>query len=373
MKNVLEYTEQELKELNKEQLEILLHEAEQGESLYNTQQMVAKLSINSLYGALANKYFPLFNQEIARAITGNGRYFILSLGNLINKRLSEKLQRDHEFLIGGDTDSTYFSLLEFVKQKFPDYLNPEKLQEITDWVDQFTNENIQPIIQECIDTFAKDLNAFDKSVIGADREIIASHAIFLAKKKYAARVIDSEGVRYNPFKIKAVGLEIVKSSTPDFIKKKLKDEALSILFDGTLQDAQQWLEKSKEEFVNQPLDKISKASGVTRIDYTIGGTETIPINSRASIIYNNYIKEHRLEDSFDLITAEDNMRMVYLRTPNPFGSDIVAFKDTKFIEQFREYVDFDTNFEKYFLSPFELMTNALGYNLNQFTEELDEW
>jgi DNA polymerase elongation subunit (family B) len=103
--NVLEYTEEQLKELSIDELKILLKEAEDGESLFNTQQMSAKLRINSLYGALGNRHFPLFNQAMAQAITGNGRYFIASLGNLINLRLSEKLGYDNQFTVAGDTDS----------------------------------------------------------------------------------------------------------------------------------------------------------------------------------------------------------------------------------------------------------------------------
>jgi len=121
------------------------------------------------------------------------------------------------------------------------------------------------------------------------------------------------------------------------------------------------------------LEKISKASGVTSIDYDLKGKIPVPINSRASIVYNNYIKENNLEDNFALVTAEDNIRMLYLVTPNPFNSDIIAFKDSKFIEKFREFVDFDTNFDKYFRSPLEIMTKPAGFDLNKKTEELDEW
>jgi len=372
MNSVLNYSEEELLNLTSSELNSLLKEAEDGEVLFSTRQIVSKTSLNSLYGALANAYFPLFNQDVARAITGNGRYFIASLTELVNKRLSELFgEKDLVVSLYNDTDSLYITLTDFVEKEFKG--KEATINEKTDWVDNFIVTEVQPIVQECIDTFAKDLNAFDKSSIGADREAIADSAVFCAKKKYFMRVLDNEGVRYAPFKIKVTGLEIARSSTPDFIKKKLKEEAILKILDGTLEDLQKWEKEVKEDFFNQPLEKISKASGVTSIDYDLKGKIPVPINSRASIVYNNYIKENNLEDNFALVTAEDNIRMLYLVTPNPFNSDIIAFKDSKFIEKFREFVDFDTNFDKYFRSPLEIMAKPAGFDLNKKTEELDEW
>lgn len=372
MKNVLDYTEEELRSLSKEELVVLLDKAESGEVLYNTKQIVAKTSLNSLYGALSNRYFPLFNQDMARAITGNGRYFIALLAEMIDKRLNEYLgTTDEKFVIYGDTDSNYFSLEKIVKA-VPE-LNGKSKLEITDWIDNFANEKIQTIITESIDIFSSRLNAFEKGAIGADREAIADAAVFGAKKKYFARLYDNEGVRYNPPKQKVTGYDIARSSTPDFIKKKLKEYAIDMILDGSLKDIQNWEMSVKEEFFKQPLETICKASGVSSIDYDLDKDKSIPINSRASISYNNYIKNHNLEDSYPLIESEDNVRLSYLIMPNPFNSNAIAFKDPRFIEQFREFIDFDTNFEKYFRAPLELMTTPAGFDLNQQTEALDEW
>lgn len=372
MKNVLEFSEDELRSLSEDELKILLQQAENGEVLYNTKQTVAKLSLNSLYGALANTYFPLFNQDIARAITGNGRYFIALLAATINKRLNEYAgTQDVVYTIAGDTDSCYFSLKNIIDQT-PD-LKDKNVYEITDWIDIFSNDKIQTIIKETIELFSKRLNAFEPEAIGADREAISSKSIFAAKKKYMMRLLDNEGVRYNPPKLKIVGLDIARSSTPAFIKKKLKDESIDLILDGNMEQIQDWLTKTKEEFFKQPLENISKASGVTSIDYKLGIDGSIPINSRASLVYNKFILDNNLEDSYQLIEAEDNMRMLYLALPNPFNSNIVAFKDVSFIENFREYVDFDTNFEKFFKAPLEFMSKPAGFDLDKTTAALDDW
>jgi len=111
MKNVLEYTEDELRSLPKEELEELLEQAQNGESLYNTKQLVEKTMINSLYGAMANRWFPLFNEEMAAAITGNGRYFIQKLAKYIEETLQKLHASEKPYIVYGDTDSVIGSTL----------------------------------------------------------------------------------------------------------------------------------------------------------------------------------------------------------------------------------------------------------------------
>ena len=111
MKPVLDYTEEELMSLPTDELTVLLKEAESGESKFNTAQLVSKTLINSLYGALANRYFLLFNEDMAAAITGNGRYFIQKLANYIEETLQKLLPQEKPYIVYGDTDSVLGSTL----------------------------------------------------------------------------------------------------------------------------------------------------------------------------------------------------------------------------------------------------------------------
>jgi DNA polymerase I len=104
-KPVLDYTEEELRALSTQELNTLLHEAESLESRWNTSQLVSKTLINSLYGAMANKWFPLFNEDMAAAITGNGRYFIRKLSNNIEEALQRLLPQEKQYILYNDTDS----------------------------------------------------------------------------------------------------------------------------------------------------------------------------------------------------------------------------------------------------------------------------
>lgn len=373
MKKVLEYTEDELRQLSKDELEILLKEAEYGESLYNTKQLVEKTMINSLYGALANKYFPLFNADMAAAITGNGRYFIQKLANNIEETLQKMLPQEKPYIVYGDTDSVYYQIEPFMNM-YQEKNHGLSVNSYVDWADSFEKKVIQPIIKRTIEDFANELNAFNKDAIGAEREIIADAAVFTAKKKYYARVRDSEGTRYDendPY-IKVMGLEIAKSSTPKWSKNKLKDSIPKIL-DKDESELISWLQEIKSEFINENLNNIAQVGGVSNLNYDLKTDKGIPIGSRAAICHNEYVKNNNLDNKYAAINPGDKCKRLFLVTPNPFNSNIVAFTNDSFISEIKDYIDYDINFEKGFMNSLNLMVESLNYNLEKQTESLDDW
>lgn len=371
-KDVLEYSEDELKLMSKNDLEILLKEAENKESLYNTKQSVNKLLMNSLYGALGQRYFNLFNEDIAAAITGNGRYFIQKLANYIEEKLQTMLPQNKKYIVYGDTDSVYYHIEPFMnlyQNKNPDL----SINQYVDWADNFEKKVIQPCIKDCISDFANELNAYDKDVIGAEREIISDSAVFTAKKKYYARVRDSEGTRYpetDPY-IKVMGLEIIKSSTPNWSKKKLK-EAIPHILDKDETNLKNWINTIKQEFINVPLIDIAHSGGVSNLDFKLND-KGVPIGVRAALIHNKYIKDNKIEEKFSPINPGDKCKRLFLKEPNPFNSNIIAFTNDSFVNEVKDYIDFDTNFDKQFLSALKLMVNSLEYNLDKETQLLDDW
>lgn len=374
LKDPLLYKENELNEMSFTDLNFLYEEASNLENLYDTRQLVEKVIINSLYGAMANKYFPLFNEKMAAAITGNGRFFIQMLARNIESTLQSLLPYDDEYVIYGDTDSVYFSVEPFVN-KYKESRPNESLEHYVDWVDSFEQKVIQPIIQSTIDDFAKRLNAYDKESIGAEREIIADAAVFTAKKKYYARVRDSEGVRFpidNP-KIKVMGLEIAKSSTPTWCKNKLK-EAIPHIFDKDENDLKQWIKSIKSEFIQCDPNMIAQHGKASNLDYKIGD-KGIPIGSRAAIVYNNYLKENGLDNKYITIQPDEKSKRMFLTMPNQFNSNVISYVNESFVDVIRDCIDYDENFEKGFMSPLELMVGTLGYNLKQETArfEDDDW
>lgn len=372
MKEVLEYTEEELRKLPLEVLKKLLDDARSGERQYWTEQTGLKLIINSLYGAFANRWFPLFDEKMAQAITGAGRFFIRTLAKNIETKLQSMHPSEELYMSYSDTDSVYYHIEPFV-QMFIDKNPNSSIDEQVTFADNFEKRVIAPVIQETIDELARKLNIYNTEVIAASREIISDSAVFVQKKKYFARVRDNEGFRYPEYEpeIKVMGLDIIKSTTPFWSRTKLIDSINHIL-DKEEGDLREWLRVTKSEFLAADVDDIAQHGGVNNLDYTLGD-KGIPFASRAALVHNKYVIDNGLEDTFAPIEAGDKTKRMYLRMPNKFNSNIIAYTNDSFVKEFKDCIDYDMMFEKGFMSALENMTDSLGYNLHKETETLDDW
>lgn len=298
-----------------------------------------------------------------------------------------EVEDNHNFF-GNDIllhNSAYYTIEPFVEEFLKK--NPDaSLSETVDFCDKFETEVVQPKIQENIDEFCYYLNAMDKSKCGGKREIIADRFILLKKKKYLCRLRANEATVFpdDAPKIKAMGVELIKSSTPKFSIEHMS-EALPILFDGTQKDLREWFEKCKTEFKNAPISDIVANMTVNCVDYDLRKDLAVPINSRASLIYNEFIKKHDLEGSFNLIQAGDKIKYIYLKTPNPLGEtikvssgkttklvkpNVIAFVDYNFIQYIKDYIDYDTQFEKTLIKPLEFMANAINFTVKEKAMDL---
>ena len=298
-----------------------------------------------------------------------------------------EVEDNHNFF-GNDIllhNSAYYTIEPFVEEFLKK--NPDaSLSDTIDFCDKFETEVVQPKIQENIDEFCYYLNAMDKSKCGGKREIIADRFILLKKKKYLCRLRANEATVFpdDAPKIKAMGVELIKSSTPKFSIEHMS-EALPILFDGSQKDLREWFEKCKTEFKNAPISDIVANMTVNRVDYDLRKDLGIPFNSRASLIYNEFIKKNNLEGSFNLIQAGDKIKYIYLKTPNTLGETIVnstgrsvkktypnviGFIDDNFIQYIKDYIDYDTQFEKTLIKPLEFMTNAINFTVKEKAMDL---
>ena len=328
-------------------------------------QLTFKILINSLYGACGNKHFILYNKEIAKAITSNSRFYINLMGKNINNYLCD-LCGSGNYITYGDTDSNYVQVPPKICEKLP-----KDPQLATDIIDKFIETKIQPIINSSSQELGSIFNALDSSRISAKREAIASSAVFVAKKRYFMKVIDSEGVRFSEPYLKTMGIDIVRSSTPAFSKKYLK-KSVNIILESTEEELKKWLKNVRDLYLDQNLMDIAKISSVSSSKYRLGVDKSIPINSRAFLVTNDYINSLNTGE-FQPLELGEKVRMLYLREPNPLKSNIFAFNSEKFANVFKDYIDWDTNFDKFFLKPLEIMTTPLNYNLHKETETLEEW
>lgn len=320
------------------------------------------------------------DELISNYITNN--YKIEDLGIQELNVFDIEVEDNHNFF-GNDIllhNSAYYTIEPFVNE-FLKARPDATLMDIVDFCDKFENKIVEPKIQENIDEFCYKLNALDKSKCGAKKEIVADRMLLLKKKKYLCRLRENEATIFpeDSPKTKAMGVELIKSSTPKFSIKYMS-EALPILFDGTENELRTWFEKCKSQFLKATISDIAAVTTVNCIDYNLRNDVGIPQNSRAAILYNEFIKRNKLEGSFNLIQAGDKVKYVFLKTPNPLGEtikvssgktsklvkpNVIAFLDDKFIEHIKDYIDYDTQFEKTFIKPLEFMTNAINFTVKE--------
>ena len=320
------------------------------------------------------------DELISNYITNNYKIEDLGIQELVVFDI--EVEDNHNFF-GNDIllhNSAYYTIEPFVNE-FLKARPDATLMDIVDFCDKFENKIVEPKIQENIDEFCYKLNALDKSKCGAKKEIVADRMLLLKKKKYLCRLRENEATIFpeDSPKTKAMGVELIKSSTPKFSIKYMS-EALPILFDGTENELRTWFEKCKSQFLKATISDIAAVTTVNCIDYNLRNDVGIPQNSRAAILYNEFIKRNKLEGSFNLIQAGDKVKYVFLKTPNPLGETIkvssgkttklvkptvIAFLDDKFIDYIKDYIDYDTQFEKTFIKPLEFMTNTINFTVKE--------
>jgi len=326
-------------------------------SKYNNIQMAKKIQLNSAYGAVGNQYFRYFDLRNAEAITMGGQLAIRWIERHLNDYLNKYLETDnYDYVVAIDTDSVYLRLGTFVDKFIPG----DDKNKICDVIDKATKEAFEPFITQSYQKLADYVNAFEQKMF-MGREVIADKAVWTAKKRYALNVYDNEGVRYAKPKMKVMGMEIVKSSTPSNVRGKLK-EAVNLVLTGTEVQLQDLVHKYKKEFATLPISEISFPRGLS--DYTKyeHATKSVPIHARAAKVYNALLKKHDIKNA-EKIGDGSKLKFVYLKTPNPYGSNAIAFL-TGIPPEFGvdRWVDYDIQFEKAFLSPLEGVLQPIGWD-----------
>lgn len=370
---ILELSEEELNKLSTEELEKYFDMCQYNEEFYHTQQLVEKIMINSLYGAVGKEFFPLFNLEMARAITGNGRYLVKNTANMIEERLQELNPHSGKYILYGDTDSAYYTIAPMMDKVI--HFKPNlTMNEYVDIADKFEMDVVAPVINKSVEVACSKLNALKPDVIGAKREIIADSVIFVAKKKYIARIRDSEGTRYPEAKphMKFMGVELARSQTSPFTKRKLL-ESLDILLDSDEDALRRWMELQRKEYYNSDINDIATYGTVSDINYNLSD-KGIPFMCKGAIYFNNYINGHKLHAKYNLLSSGDKCRSIMLKQPNTLGpTDRLVFSDPEFVEYFKDYIDYEESFQKFFVQPLQNMAKAMGYEMAKKVATYDEW
>ena len=327
-------------------------------------QLAKKIQLNSAYGAVGNQYFRYYKLENAEAITTSGQVSIRWIESKLNQYLNKILKTEgKDYVIASDTDSVYLCLDDLVERV---YAGREKTTEsIVNFLDKICKVEFEKYIQSSYQELADYLNAYDQKM-QMKRECISDRGIWTAKKRYILNVWDSEGVRYNEPKLKMMGIEAVKSSTPAPCRKMIKD-ALNLMMVGTEDDVIEFVSKCREEFRNLSPEEISfprSVSDVTKWKSVSNIYEKgTPIHVRGALLYNHYVKKQNLDKKYALINNGEKIKFCYLKKPNPIHENVISF-----IQNFPhetgldKYVDYTLQFEKSFLDPLKSILNCIGWD-----------
>ena len=333
----------------------------------NNIQMARKIQLNSAYGAIGNQYFRYYKLANAEAITLSGQVSIRWIEDRMNAHINKILKtEDVDYVIASDTDSIYLNLGDLVNRV---YEGREKTSEsVVSFLNKVCEVDFEKYIASSYETLAKYVNAYDNKMV-MKRENIADRGIWTAKKRYILNVWDSEGVRYEEPKLKMMGIEAVKSSTPAPCRQMIKD-ALKLMMNGTEEEVIDFIEESRKQFKSLPPEDISFPRTVSNVKkYHANSTiyaKGTPIHARGALLFNHYIKKKKLTNKYSLIENGEKIKFCYLKKPNIIQENVISFiQDFPKELDLVKYVDYDLQFDKSFVEPLRTILDAIGWNVEK--------
>jgi DNA polymerase elongation subunit (family B) len=300
------------------------------EEYWDKRQLVKKINLNSLYGAILNPGCRFFDKRIGQSTTLTGRQIVKHMAAKVNEIITGEYDYKGKAVIYGDTDSCYFSAYTTLKRDIESGKIPWTKENIISLYDQISEEVNGTFIKFMQDAF--HCPATRGEVIKAGREIVGTKALFITKKRYAVLVYDKEGKRQDtegkPGKIKAMGLDLKRSDTPAFIQDFLSDVLEKVLTGSSEEEVLDFITAFRTEFKSRPgWEKGSpkRANNITEYEAKEKkqGKANMPGHVRASINWNTLRRMN--SDKYSMQIVDGAKVIVCKLKPNPLGFTSVAY------------------------------------------------
>ena len=300
------------------------------EEYWDKRQLVKKINLNSLYGAILNPGCRFFDKRIGQSTTLTGRQIAKHMAAKVNEIICGEFNHTGKAIIYGDTDSCYFSAYNTLKKEIDAGHIPWTKESVIQLYDQIGEEVNQTFPQFMLDAFHVPKSRGE--VIKAGREIVGSKSLFITKKRYAVLYYDKEGKRSDvdgkPGKIKAMGLDLKRSDTPEFIQDFLSDVLEMVLTGKTEQEVLDHITEFRTRFKGRPgWEKGSPKRANNITDYEAKekkqGKANMPGHVRASINWNTLKRMYG--DKYSMAITDGAKVIVCKLKPNPLGFSSVAY------------------------------------------------
>jgi DNA polymerase elongation subunit (family B) len=340
-------------------------------AFWDKRQLVKKINLNSLYGAILNPGCRFFDKRIGQSTTLSGRTIVKHMSAEVNKVITGTYDHTGQSVIYGDTDSVYFSAYPTLKEQIDRGELPWTKENVITLYDQIADEANSTFGDFMAEAFHCPESRSE--VIAAGREIVAESGLYITKKRYAALVYDIEGFRSDvdgkPGKVKAMGLDLRRSDTPVFMQEFLSEVLMMVLQEKDEKDILERITQFRKEFSERPgfekgsPKRANKIGHYQRLEEK-QGKANMPGHVRASINWNTLKRMNGDKYSQEIV---DGMKVIVCKLKqNPLGYTSVAYPtdQLRLPEWFKELPFDDAAMEETIIdNKLDNLIGVLNYNL----------
>jgi hypothetical protein len=283
----------------------------------------------------------------------------------------------------------YITLDRFVEKVYGPATEKMSKEQIVDFIDRSCQSHFEPYIDKCYQALADYVSAYEQKM-KMKREAIANKGIWTGKKHYILNVWDLEGVRYSEPKLKIMGIESVRSSTPATCRENLKN-AFHIIMNKEETDLQSFIKQYRKDFKKLPFEEVAFPRSVrgllTKDVYDKGvliqksyNTGTLnflkgtPIHVKGALIYNHLLRIKQLGAKYVPIGEGEKIKFCYILDSSPLPTNVIATPGKLPKELgMDKYLDYDTQFDKAFLEPLRTIMQAIEWKEQDDQQTIDSF